>query len=239
MESAQSQGFSDYLKSSTKQLFLGNYTDDVTLLGTAAQIGTGLLGVDVLGDIRDISADFKNWEWTWGHTGQTVLDAVGLIPVIGVVKYGDEVGTLLKGVNKAEDFKVEKIVKAGEEVRKVDVVKGINNNKYWTNTSEYNGAKVFQRNDIINPGLADKLGRTNVERMEQGLAPIGIDGKSVNLHHMVQTNESPIAEVTQTFHQRNSKVIHINPNTTPSGINRTQFNNWRSSYWMNRSNYFK
>jgi hypothetical protein len=75
--------------------------------------------------------------------------------------------------------------------------------------------------------------------MEQGLAPIGSDGKSVNLHHMLQTNDSPIAEVTQTFHQQNSKVIHINPNTIPSGIDRVQFNNWRSSYWMNRANDFK
>ncbi|MBC7950762.1 MAG: hypothetical protein H7Z12_02945 [Rhodospirillaceae bacterium] len=28
----------------------------------------------------------------------------------------------------------------------------------------------------------------------------------------------PIAEVAQTFHQTNSRVIHINPSTIPSGI---------------------
>lgn len=111
--------------------------------------------------------------------------------------------------------------------------------KFWTNATEHNGVKVYQRNDIIDPNKVDSLGRTNVQRMEQGLAPIGADGKSVNLHHMTQTNDSAIAEVTQTFHQQNSKVIHINPNTIPSGIYRNAFNTWKSSYWMNRANDFK
>jgi hypothetical protein len=91
---------------------------------------------------------------------------------------------------------------------------------------------------IIDPNKVDALGRTNLQRMEQGLAPIGPDGKSVNLHHMTQTNDSAIAELTQTFHQKNSKVIHINPNTIPSGIDRNAFNSWKSSYWINRVNDF-
>ena len=111
--------------------------------------------------------------------------------------------------------------------------------KFWTNKVEHNGTKVYQRNDIIDPGRVDKMGRTNIERMEQGLAPLGLDGKSVNLHHMTQTNDSAIAEVTQTFHQQNKGVIHINPNTIPSGIDRSTFNSWRKSYWKNRANDFK
>lgn len=75
--------------------------------------------------------------------------------------------------------------------------------------------------------------------MEAGIAPIGPNGKSINLHHMIQTNDSAISEVTQTFHQQNSKVIHINPNTIPSGINRAEFNTWKKNYWINRANDFK
>ena len=111
--------------------------------------------------------------------------------------------------------------------------------KFWTNKVEHNGTKVYQRNDIIDPGRVDKMGRTNIERMEQGLAPLGPDGKSVNLHHMTQTNDSAIAEVTQRFHQQNKGIIHINPNTIPSGIDRNIFNSWRKSYWKNRVNDFK
>jgi hypothetical protein len=75
--------------------------------------------------------------------------------------------------------------------------------------------------------------------MQQGIAPIGPDGKSINLHHMTQTNDSAIAEITQSFHQENTKVIHINPNTIPSGIDRSAFDTWKKTYWKNRANDFK
>lgn len=74
--------------------------------------------------------------------------------------------------------------------------------------------------------------------MKAGLAPIGPDGKSINLHHMIQTSESAIVEVTQDFHQGNKSIIHINPSSTPSGINRKEFNNWRTAYWKNRAKDF-
>ena len=67
------------------------------------QVGTGILGIDVLADIRDVSADFAHWEWSWGHAGQTILDAVGIVPLIGAVKYTDEAGSLLKPVFKYGD----------------------------------------------------------------------------------------------------------------------------------------
>ncbi|WP_353846824.1 HNH/ENDO VII family nuclease [Snodgrassella sp.] len=31
----------------------------------------------------------------------------------------------------------------------------------------------------------------------------------------------------------------MNDNSVPSGINRSQFDKWRSSYWKNRANDFK
>lgn len=66
----------------------------------------------------------------------------------------------------------------------------------------------FKSGNIINPKKADAKGRTNVERMEKGLAPLGTDNKPVNLHHMTQRNESSIPKVEQSFHQINSKTIH-------------------------------
>ena len=111
--------------------------------------------------------------------------------------------------------------------------------KFWTTETTFKDTKVYQRTDLIDPSAVDKMGRTNLQRMEQGLAPLGPDGKSMNLHHMLQTNDSPIAEVTATFHQTNSKVIHINPNTIPSGIDRKGFDIFRNDYWINRANDFK
>ena len=106
--------------------------------------------------------------------------------------------------------------------------------KYWKKTKFVAGKKVYQRDDLIDPNLVDGRGRTNIQRMEKGLAPIGSDGKSIDLHHMTQTNDGAVAEVTATFHQKNSKIIHINNNSIPSGINREEFNTWRSLYWKDR-----
>ncbi|MDC6296082.1 hemagglutinin repeat-containing protein [Ralstonia pseudosolanacearum] len=112
---------------------------------------------------------------------------------------------------------------------------------YWKEEPiKFNGNKVYQRDDLINPKYVDpKSGMTNLELMQAGRAPIGPDGKPVNLHHMLQSQDGPIAEVTQTFHQQNYSAIHINAGTDiPSGIDRSQFNAWRVKYWKNRANDF-
>ncbi|WP_414284232.1 HNH/ENDO VII family nuclease [Streptococcus infantis] len=119
------------------------------------------------------------------------------------------------------------------------------NRKYWKAEVEFKGNKVYQRDDLIDPNIVsswkDKgvtVTGTNVERMASGRAPIGPDGKSIELHHTTQRQTSSIAETTYTFHKSNSKIIHINPNTISSGINRSEFKLWRENYWENRANDF-
>ena len=107
----------------------------------------------------------------------------------------------------------------------------------WKRTA-FRGLRVYQRNDLINPSLVDKLGRSNLQRMKEGLAPLGADGKPINLHHMLQSMDSPIAEVAQAFHRRHTRIIHINPGTTPSGIDRDECDVWRAAYWSNRADDF-
>lgn len=97
---------------------------------------------------------------------------------------------------------------------------------------------MYQRSDLINPALVDRTGMTNLQRMQEGLAPIGPDGWAINLHHMLQTQSGPIAEVTATMHQQYSRILHINPSSIPSGISRGAFDAWRSDYWMWRAKGF-
>ncbi|HAO5741464.1 TPA: hypothetical protein IQC28_002498 [Listeria monocytogenes] len=110
---------------------------------------------------------------------------------------------------------------------------------YWKNEVVFKGTKVYQKDNIIDINKVDVKGRTNLQRMEKGLAPLGADGNPINLHHMTQREISSIAEVEQSFHQINSKTIHINPNTIPTGIDRKAFNKWRSDYWKERAKEFK
>ncbi len=89
-----------WLEKGFEQLFLGNYSDEVTWFGTALQVGTGILGVDLPGDIRDITHDLTHWEWTWDHAGKTLLDTVGILPVVGAIKYADEGAELIGAARK-------------------------------------------------------------------------------------------------------------------------------------------
>lgn len=81
-----------------------------------------------------------------------------------------------------------------------------------------NGKTVTMDNNTFDPYFVDKQGRTNIQRMEQKLASIGIDEKSVNIHHLDQTNNEPVIEITATEHQQNYSKLHTNTGQSPSQI---------------------
>ena len=117
--------------------------------------------------------------------------------------------------------------------------------KFWKTSTTFKGNKVFQRNDLFDPQATSSwkvrgktVTGTNIERMATGRAPIGTDGKAVNLHHLTQTQNGGIAEVSGSMHQKYYSTLHINTGQLPSGIDRSAFNSWRESYWMNRSTGF-
>ena len=95
------------------------------------------------------------------------------------------------------------------------------NGTVWSK-AEVLGRRVYQRDDLINPNAVDARGRTNIERMERGLAPVGPDGRPVELHHMTQQEnigfngqKGSLAEVPSSFHQQNYDTIHIYPRNDP------------------------
>lgn len=95
---------------------------------------------------------------------------------------------------------------------------------------------MYQRDDLFDPMYVDlDSGMTNLELMKKGNAPKGIDGESVNLHHSIQADDSPIVELSKTMHIQYSNLIHINPSTIPSGVDRSAFDNWRKKYWRARA----
>ncbi|MCL2046877.1 MAG: endonuclease VII [Oscillospiraceae bacterium] len=97
-----------------------------------------------------------------------------------------------------------------------------------------NGRPCLIRTDI-DMEQKDAKGRTNRERMEKGLAPIGSDGKPINLHHIGQRTDSPLAELTTTEHQENDHDLHPYQGATEV---HGEGNNWqteRENHWVTRS----
>lgn len=90
----------EYIADAREQVVLGEYSNKVNALGTALQVGTGIIGIDLPGDLRDLSHNFRHWEWSGSHAGKTLVNAIGILPVIGAMKYGDEVGEVVNGGRK-------------------------------------------------------------------------------------------------------------------------------------------
>jgi hypothetical protein len=115
---------------------------------------------------------------------------------------------------------------------------------FWRR-SEFGKRRVYKRDDLIDPNRRCKASRngiiwlTNLELMRAGRPPCGPDGRPIVLHHLTQTNDSPLAEVSASFNSRYSKVIHINPKEIQAGIDRGPFNDFRDAYWRSRAKDFE
>ena len=67
------------------------------------------------------------------------------------------------------------------------------------------------RKDLDITSVVDDMGRTNLERMQEGLAALDKDGHAYELHHIGQRTDSPLAILTRKEHDNN--VLHWNTNT--------------------------
>lgn len=98
---------------------------------------------------------------------------------------------------------------------------------------EVGGKTCLVRNDI-DWEQKDAMGRTNKERAEQGLSPVNKDGKAIELHHIGQRADSPLAELTTQEHRGKGNDTILHDKTKESEIDRTAFATERSEHWEER-----
>ena len=156
----------DYLIRSAECVVLGNFTDEVTVLGVGVQIVLGIFDLDLPCDIRDIIADIKNLAETdrvrWDLIGMLALDLIGLIPVIGALKYSDEVGTLFKNAGKVSVV-AEGADGVGAVTRHADEagawLQGVKVFRYSDETAEAvaSGEKLLKESGTIYESFADMM----------------------------------------------------------------------------------
>ena len=100
-----------------------------------------------------------------------------------------------------------------------------------------NDREVLARTDI-DYNAKDQFGRTNLERMEQGLAPL-VDGQPVELHHVGQEMDSPLAELTRNEHRGEGNYSVLHEAGKESTINRNVFNAEKEAHWQARAEEIK
>ncbi|MGR5235995.1 RHS repeat-associated core domain-containing protein [Vibrio alfacsensis] len=191
------------------------------------------------------------------------LDAAGMLPGVGIVP--DAINTALYGltgdfVNAGISFSamvpiVGQGAMATKYAQRLDQVVDHGNNvskiRRWK-AKIVSGRKVYQRDDLFDPNLIDEFGKTNIERMKKGRAPIGHDGLEINLHHLTQDEPGAMAEISSMYHSQHDRILHIYTNqydksykssdgvrhlysSSPPSMDRRPFNKWKKSYWIERA----
>lgn len=100
---------------------------------------------------------------------------------------------------------------------------------------EINGKKCLIRQDI-DMNQTDEDGISNKERMKRGLPPITKNGERVELHHIGQKKDSPLAELTMEQHRGTGNDTILHNKTKESEIDRTEFGKERKEHWKDRAN---
>ena len=87
----------------------------------------------------------------------------------------------------------------------------------------------------IDLDFVDDLGRTNLQRMEKGLAALAPDGSSYQLHHIGQQADSTLAILTQAEHLQggNHAIWHLFGNATQVHGAGSTWDLQRQSFWKN------
>lgn len=103
---------------------------------------------------------------------------------------------------------------------------------------EVNGKDALVRTDI-DLDAKDDFGKTNLERMESGKPPLDKNGKPIELHHIGQTADAPLAELTKSEHMYNGNDSILHDKSKESEIDRTGFQKERAEHWKARAEEIK
>lgn len=139
-----------------------------------------------------------------------------------------------KKISESSDYSDE----VNKKIRSVEELKVYQNEGLVESTVN---ERIVLKDNSINPDLIDEKGRTNLQRMEKGLAPIDENGRPYNLHHIGQNADSPLAELKDDVHKKNDATLHDKSKPTEVHGSNSEVN-WdkeRSDHWKARAEEIK
>lgn len=192
------------------------------LSGAATAITTGYQTSDVEQafdkGIYSASEGFK-----WGAISGAIVGGVGE-------------GTALYGAAKQTNFTMNQYAKIQQETGyPLDVIKEFHNMEEYQVFKDANlqptlvGNKSALVKTDINLKQVDAKGRTNLERMKEGLAPQDSNGVSYELHHVGQKKDGTLAILSRTEHD--NPAIHGFLKRTEAHAADTNWDAERQAFW--------
>ena len=156
--------------------------------------------------------------------------------ISGAVVGGVSEGTALYGAAKQTQFTMNQYAKIQKESGyPLDVIKQFHNmNEYQAfKDANLTPKMVGNRSALIKTDIdlykLDSKGRTNLERMKQGLAPQDSNGISYELHHIGQKKDGTLAILSQSEHD--NPAIHGFLEKTEAHAQGTNWDAERQAFW--------
>lgn len=202
--------------------------------GTVCALSTGVMSGVTSGVVKGIET--KDFEATLKNAAVNGSEGFKWGAISGAISGGTEKLTKLHGatkngltMNQAAKIQQEsklplEFIKNFHSVDEYNVLKNAN-----TTLTKVNGKYALIQE--IDWNFTDELGRTNAERVKENLSPIDSMGKSYELHHVGQKQDSPLAVLTSNQHKKNYKVLHENTGSSPSKIDRKLFDKQKNEFW--------
>lgn len=100
---------------------------------------------------------------------------------------------------------------------------------------QINGRTCLIRSDIDMDQEVDEFGMTNADLIKEGYAPFDKNGHRIELHHIGQKDDAPLAELKFEEHRSSETYSILHDTSKESEINRSEFNNEREAHWKSRS----
>lgn len=91
------------------------------------------------------------------------------------------------------------------------------------------------RDDIDLEQVDENTSQTNQERMENGKPPLDKNGNPIELHHVGQKADSPLAELTKDEHRGKGNDGVLHDKTQDSEIDRKEFEKEKAEHWKARA----
>lgn len=107
------------------------------------------------------------------------------------------------------------------------------------NETTVNDKPALIREDIDYDQVDEDTGETNLEKMKKGKAPLDKDGNPIELHHIGQKADSPLAELTRDEHRGKGNDSVLHDKTQNSEIDRKEFSKEKAEHWKARAEKIK
>lgn len=190
--------------------------------GISAGITRGIETGD-FGEAMEAAAMGATEGFKWGAISGAVLGGVGQ-------------GTSLYGAAKQTKFTMNEYAKIQQETGyPLDVIKQFHTmDEYQAfRNADLKPYMVGDKTALVKTDIdltrIDAKGRTNLERMKQGLAPQDSNGVSYELHHVGQKKDGTLAILSQTEHD--NPAIHGFLEKTEAHAAGTNWNAERQAFW--------